>query len=52
MHDTISDIVLKVDVRIIHDSIKQRYNVENEVGVAEAAEENPGKVKFHSDRCK
>ncbi|KAI7892251.1 uncharacterized protein EV154DRAFT_550831 [Mucor mucedo] len=52
MHDTIGDIVLKVDLRIIHESIKQRYNVENEVGVAEAAEENPGKVKFHSDRCK
>ncbi|KAG2195018.1 hypothetical protein INT47_005618 [Mucor saturninus] len=48
----IGDIVLKVDLRIIHDSIKQRYNVENEVGVAEAAEESPGKVKFSSDRCK
>lgn len=48
LHDTIGDIVLKVDLRII----KQRYNVENEVGVAEAAEESPGKVKFNSDRCK
>ena len=37
---------------MIHDSIKQRYNVENEVGVAEAAEESPGKVNFNSDRCK
>ncbi|KAG1166505.1 hypothetical protein G6F36_012918 [Rhizopus arrhizus] len=46
LHDTIGDIVLKVDLRIIHDSIKQRYNVENEVGVAEVAEENPGSIYF------
>ncbi|KAI7891394.1 uncharacterized protein EV154DRAFT_397216, partial [Mucor mucedo] len=45
-------MVYNINLRIIHDSIKQRYNVENEVGVAEAAEENPGKVRFHSDRCK
>lgn len=52
LHDTIGDMVLKVDLRIIHDSIKQRHNFENEVGVAEAAEENPGSAKFNSDRCK
>lgn len=52
LHDTIGDMVLKVDLRIIHNSVKQRYNVENEVGVAEAAEENPGRAKFNSDRCK
>lgn len=52
LHDTIGYIVLKVDLRIIHDSMKQRCNVENEVGVAEAAEENPGKLKFNSDHSK
>ncbi|CAO3693081.1 unnamed protein product [Rhizopus stolonifer] len=51
-HLTVKDMSLKVDLRILHDSIKQRYNVENEVGVAEAAEEGPGDSKFKSDRCK
>ncbi|KAI7898204.1 uncharacterized protein BX663DRAFT_533437 [Cokeromyces recurvatus] len=52
LHDTIGDMVLKVDLCIIHDSMKQRYNVENEIGVIEAAEENPGSIKFNSDQCK
>ncbi|CEG73315.1 hypothetical protein RMATCC62417_08724 [Rhizopus microsporus] len=45
-------MVLKVNLYILHDSIKQRYNVENEVGVAKAAEEHSGSIKFISDRYK
>lgn len=52
LHDTIGDVVLKADLRTLHDNIKQRYNVESEAGVAEAAEKNPGAVKFKSNRSK
>ncbi|KAI9275280.1 hypothetical protein EDC94DRAFT_638353 [Helicostylum pulchrum] len=50
--DTISDLLLKVDMRILHDSVRQRFNVETDLGVLEAAEEDPGDVKYTSDRCK
>ncbi|KAG1443983.1 hypothetical protein G6F56_010473 [Rhizopus delemar] len=50
--DTVKDMSLKVDLRILHDGIKQRYNIENEVGVVEVAEEDPGDAKFNGDRCK
>ncbi|KAI9481531.1 MAG: hypothetical protein EXX96DRAFT_595278 [Benjaminiella poitrasii] len=40
LHDASGNRMLKVDIRIIHASIKQRCNVENEVGVAEVSEEN------------
>ncbi|KAI8967393.1 hypothetical protein BDF20DRAFT_900833 [Mycotypha africana] len=50
--DTIKNMPLKVDLRILHDGIRQRYNVKNEVGVAEVSDEDPGDAKFTSDRCK
>ncbi|KAG0743931.1 hypothetical protein G6F57_005860 [Rhizopus arrhizus] len=43
---------LKVDLRILHDRVQQRYNIETDVGVFEAAEEEPGNVKYIGDRCK
>ena len=52
MVDTVKDMTLKVDLRIVHNSIKQRYNVEKKVGVADTAEEHPGDMKFNGDRCK
>ncbi|GAA5795128.1 hypothetical protein HPULCUR_000480 [Helicostylum pulchrum] len=39
-------------MRILHDSVRQRFNVETDLGVLEAAEEDPGDVKYTSDRCK
>lgn len=51
IHDTLSNFPMKVDMRIIHDRIRQRYNVEEEVGVFEA-EEEAANVKFTNDRCK
>lgn len=52
MNDTISEASLKVDLRVINDKIKQRYNVEHDVAVMEAAEEDAGDSKFIFDRCK
>lgn len=52
MNDTISDTTFKVDLRILHDKIQQRYNTENGIAVMEAAEEDPGNAKFVADRCK
>lgn len=49
---TIKDLAFKVDMRILHDRISQRYNVESEVGVVETAEEDPEDDKLNSDRCK
>lgn len=43
---------MKVDLRILHDRIRQGYNVETDLRVFEAAEEDPGDVKYVSDRCK
>lgn len=39
-------------MRILHDRISQHHNVESEVEVVEAAEEDPEDIKFNSDRCK
>ncbi|GAA5816146.1 hypothetical protein MFLAVUS_009672 [Mucor flavus] len=50
--DTISDGRLKVDMRILNDKTKQRYNFESDISVMEASEEYPGDAKFISDRCK
>lgn len=52
MNDAISEASLKVDLRVINDKIKQRYNVEHDVAVMEAAEEDAGDSKFIFDRCK
>lgn len=52
LHDTIKDLTFKVDMRILHDRISQHHNVESEVEVVEAAEEDPEDIKFNSDRCK
>lgn len=52
VHDTVFDLLLKVDLRILHDRVQQRYNIETDVGVFEAAEEEPGNVKYIGDRCK
>lgn len=52
MNDTISDTTFKVDLRILHYKIQQRYNTENDIAVMEAAEEEPGNAKFVADRCK
>jgi hypothetical protein len=52
MHDTVSDTNFKVDLRIINDKIIQRYNTENDIAVAEVAEEDSGDAKFVSDRYK
>ncbi|EIE87918.1 hypothetical protein RO3G_12629 [Rhizopus delemar RA 99-880] len=52
VHDTVSDLLLKVDLRILHDRVRQRYNIETDVGVFEAAEEEPVNAKYVGDRCK
>ncbi|CEP11105.1 hypothetical protein [Parasitella parasitica] len=52
VHDTVSDLLLKVDLGILHDKVRQRYNFETDVGVFEAAEEEPGNVKYIGDRCR
>ncbi|CAO3615240.1 unnamed protein product [Mucor hiemalis] len=52
LHDTIADKMLKVDMSALNDRINQRYNIENDVSVMEAAEEAHGEAKFVSDRCK
>ncbi|GAA5816239.1 hypothetical protein MFLAVUS_009765 [Mucor flavus] len=50
--DIISDARLKVDMRILNDKTKQRYNVESDISVMKASDEYPGDAKFISDRCK
>ncbi|KAL9555501.1 hypothetical protein PS6_002816 [Mucor atramentarius] len=45
-------MVLTVDMRILHDKVRQRYNAETDIGVCEAAEEDPGNAKYIGDRCK
>lgn len=40
VHDTVSDLNLKLDLRILHDRTRQRYNLETYVGVFEAAPQN------------
>ncbi|RCI03069.1 hypothetical protein CU098_011517 [Rhizopus stolonifer] len=52
VYDTVSDLILKVDLRILHDRIRQGQNVETDVGAMEAAEEQPGDAKYIFDRCK
>lgn len=52
VHDTVSSLLLKVGSRILHDRIRQGQNVEIDIGVMEAAEEQPGDSKFTFDRCK
>ncbi|KAI8890553.1 hypothetical protein K501DRAFT_168606 [Backusella circina FSU 941] len=52
LNDAVSDATLKVDLRIINDKTIQRYNVEYDMTVMEAAEEDAGNKKFVLDRCK
>ncbi|GAA5813406.1 hypothetical protein MFLAVUS_006884 [Mucor flavus] len=52
VYDTVSDLILKVDLRILHDRIRQGQNVETDIGAMEAAEEQPGDAKYTFDRCK
>lgn len=49
VHDTLPDFILKVDLRILHDKVRQRYNVETDLGIFETVEEDPGDVKYTSD---
>ncbi|OBZ88417.1 hypothetical protein A0J61_03538 [Choanephora cucurbitarum] len=39
-------------MRLIQDTVVQRYNQENDVAAVKAAKNNPGYPKFNSDRCK
>ncbi|KAL9544310.1 hypothetical protein MBANPS3_007686, partial [Mucor bainieri] len=41
-----------VDLRISHEQIRQRYNTETDIGVFEAAEEEPEIEKYTTDRYK
>ncbi|RCH85007.1 hypothetical protein CU098_006653 [Rhizopus stolonifer] len=41
VHDTVSNLLLKVDLRILQDRILQRYNIETDIGIFEAAEKEP-----------
>ncbi|KAI7848352.1 hypothetical protein BDC45DRAFT_541064 [Circinella umbellata] len=43
---------LKVDMRAFNDVMVQRYNEEEDLTVAEAANSDPGSSKYQSDRCK
>lgn len=52
LHDTVTNLPLKVDMRILHDRRRQGFDVETNVGAMEAAEEDPGDAKYLSDRCK
>ena len=52
VHDTVFDLLLKVDPRILHDRARQRYSIEADVGAFEAAKEEPGNAKYIGDRCK
>lgn len=52
VHDTVSDLTLKVDLRILHDRIWQGQNVETDIGVMEAAVEKSEDAKYIFDRCK
>ncbi|CEP13594.1 hypothetical protein [Parasitella parasitica] len=52
VHDTVSDLILKVDLKILHYRIRQGQNVETDIGAMEAAEEQPGDAKYIFDRCK
>lgn len=52
VHGTVSDLLMKVDLRILHDRIRQHHNVETDVGVMEAANEQSGDAKYIGDRYK
>ncbi|KAI8886859.1 hypothetical protein K501DRAFT_292609 [Backusella circina FSU 941] len=52
VHDTVSDLPLKVNRRTLHDRVRQRYNVKTDISAFEAAEEKPGNVKYINDRFK
>ncbi|RCH91528.1 hypothetical protein CU097_010378 [Rhizopus azygosporus] len=52
MQGTISDASFKVDLRVLNDKLKQRYNTEYDRTIMEAAENGPGNTKFISNRCK
>lgn len=51
-HITVSDILLKADLRILRSEIRPRYKVETDFGAFEAAEEEPEDFKYTSGRCK
>ncbi|KAI8382327.1 hypothetical protein BD560DRAFT_487190 [Blakeslea trispora] len=42
LNDTVSEAALKVDLRVINDKMKQRYNIEHDIAVLEAAAEDAG----------
>ncbi|KAG2230781.1 hypothetical protein INT48_006803 [Thamnidium elegans] len=52
LNDTVSETALNVDLRVLNDKMKQRYNVEHDIAVLEAAEGDPGNTKFIFDRFK
>ncbi|KAG2200169.1 hypothetical protein INT47_012450, partial [Mucor saturninus] len=52
MNDTISEAAFKIDLRIINDEMKQRYNTEHDVAVLETAAEDASNAKFNLDRYK
>lgn len=53
LHDTVSkEASFRVDMRIISDRIRQRYNLESDVGVMEASEEDANDSKYTADRVK
>jgi hypothetical protein len=52
MYDTVTDTMLKVDMCIINDKIKQGYNTENEIATMKGSAEDPNDTKFISDRVK
>lgn len=52
LNETISEASLKADLRVINDKIQQKYNVEHDVVVLEAAAEDAGDAKLVFDRFK
>ncbi|RCH84985.1 hypothetical protein CU097_007688 [Rhizopus azygosporus] len=52
VRDTVSDLLLMAGLRILHNRVRQRYNIETDVGTFEAAEEVPENAKYIGDRCK
>jgi hypothetical protein len=52
LHDTVSDLLSKADSRVLHDQVRQRHDVESDVGVFEAAEESQRDAMYIGNRCK
>jgi hypothetical protein len=52
VYDTVFDLLLKVNLMVLHDRVRQRYNIEANASVFEAVEEEPGNAKYIGDICK